>query len=81
MKIFIQRLSTNERAIKMHSPDPDALLHCRNLLKRIIPSYLRRYDRSLRCWVVSEIAHADMHHFLCFAEAFIPAEVHRRLAA
>jgi hypothetical protein len=83
MQIFIEKTLLGDFEIKLKSDDSDtaALLHCRNLMKRIIPACFRHYDRALRCWVVHPLGDAELRHFLCFAEAFVPAEVNRRLAA
>jgi hypothetical protein len=79
--ISIERTPNNEKAIKVQGYNSSAVLHCQNLIKKIIPACFRRYDRALRCWVVHPLGEAELHHFLCFAEAFVPAEVNRRLAA
>ncbi len=75
--ISIERMPNNEKAIKVRGRDSGAVLHCQNLIKKIIPACFRHYDRSLRCWVVHPFGAAELHHFLCFAGAFVPAEVRR----
>jgi hypothetical protein len=79
MQIFIKKTPLGDFEIKLKSDDSDtdALLHCRNLIKQIIPACFRRYDRALRSWVVHPLADAELRHFLCFAAAFVPAEVRR----
>jgi len=73
--ISIEQMPDNEQAIWVWGHDARARLRCRNLLKCIIPDYLRRYDRTRGCWVVHQLARAELYHFLSFADVFGPAEV------
>lgn len=67
--------STTGYLLRLHVQNPDVFQSLIGALKRLVPSFARRFDSAEKCWHIAVEATADLEQWLSVAERRYHVEV------